>query len=300
MSGLAIRRGKVIGSAATAAVLLATLAGGGAAQAAQRPDPFTRGTVPSASGMASTSPLEHVPSECTIKNYGPTTIVMGTTPLVKTFTVRANNCTLDLWSLVLWPFYVDAPLSTVGAAGNYWYWDKNAAGNDVKVILKSRISLSPRHLSNNYAGRWTQGAYARAYGEEDRAREEADDTIIVDWASADLPLTLLRRATFGSTFNASPEPVKKGKKITIKATLARVNWNGAKKLKYVGFGGSATLQFKPDGATKYSNIRLVIANSKGKLSTTMKANKSGRWRYVYAGSSTTAAATSTSDAVKVN
>jgi hypothetical protein len=300
MPNSAIRRGKVIGTAVTAAVLLATLTGGGAAQAAQHPDPFTRGTAPAASGTVGTAELEHVPSECTVKSYSPTTIVLGTTSVSKTIKVTAKNCTLDLWSLVVWPFFVDAPLSTVGAAGNYWYWDQNAAGDDVKVILRSKISLSPRHLSNSYAGRWTQGAYARAYGEEDRAREEADDTIIVDWASADLPLTLKRRATFGSTFNASPEPVRKGKKLTLKASLARVNWNGAKKLKYVGFAGKARVQFKAAGTTKYVTKKTVRATSKGKVSTTITVTKSGTWRLYFPGLSTTAPAISGTDVVKVN
>ncbi len=54
---------------------------------------------------------------------------------------------------------------------------------------------------------------------------------MVDPATAELPLTVLRRSTFGSTFDAGPEPVKKGKAITLKGTLSRIDWNGAKTLK---------------------------------------------------------------------
>ena len=300
MSGLAIRRGKVIGVTATAAVLLATLAGGGAAQAAQHPDASTERAAPRAAasrGGVHAAAATHIPSVCSIRTFAPRTIVLGTAKVTKTFSVAVDDCTLDIWSVVLWPFVSSTPLSTAGIAGNYWYWDTDAAGDKVKVQLKSKISLSPRYLSNSYAGSLQQGSTVWAWGEEDPP--DSDD-LIVDPAERFMTIILQRRATFGSTFNASPEPVKKGKKISLKASLARVNWNGAKTLKYVGFAGTARVQFKAAGTTTYVTKKTVKSNSKGKVSTTITATKSGTWRLYFPGLSTTAPAISTTDVVKVN
>jgi hypothetical protein len=291
MSGLAIGRGKVIGTTAAVAVLLLTMSGTAQA-AAQHPDPSMARVAPHAVATG-VSPAATVPSVCTIDSYAPKKIVLGAVKVSATFSVKVDGCTLAGWSTYLWPFADNAPLSTSGSAGNYWYWDKNAAGDEVKVQLHPKISLSPRYLTNSLAGRLATGTYVQAWGEE-------DDEETVDPAAQSMPLTLQRRASFGSSFNAGPEPVEKGKKITITGKLVRIDWNGAKTLKYVGFAGKARVQFKAAGASKYVTVKTVTASSKGKVSTTVKATKTGSWRLFYPGVSTTAPATSGSDAVKVN
>jgi hypothetical protein len=290
MSGLAIGRGKVIGLTAATAAVVSLMAGSGMAQAAQSPGVSPR--VPAGSGLkAATTSRPQIASSCTIKGYSPKKIVLGATAATQTVSVKVTGCTIDAWDVVYRPFYDGLPLSTKGVAGNYSYWDKNAEGDDVKVQLRPKISLSPKQLSNSYAGKYDEGTVVEIWGVGESESEPA-------WKY--LPLTLQRRATFGSTFNASPEPVKKGKKISIKATLARINWTGSKTLKYVGFSGQAKVQFKADGDSAYKTVKTVTASSKGKVSTTVKASKSGRWRLVFAGYTTTSSATSASDAVRVN
>ena len=290
MSGLAIGRGKVIGLTAATAAVLSLVAGSGAAQAVQSPGGSSR--VPAAGGLrAATTSQPQIASACTIESYSPNKIVLGATAATQTVSVKVSGCTIDAWDVVYRPFYDGLPLSTKGVAGNYWYWDQNENGDDVKVQLRSKISLSPKQLSNSYAGKYAEGTLVEVWGE---------DETNVDPAWTYLPLTVQRRATFGSSFNASPEPVKKGKKISIKGTLARINWNGAKTLKYAGFSGKTKVQFKADGTSTYKTVKTVTASSKGKVATTVKASKSGRWRLVFAGFSTTSSATSASDAVKVN
>jgi hypothetical protein len=294
MSGLAIRRGKAIGFTAAAAIALSTVAGGGAAQAAKTPDSsqaataakaFLNGKVATSAAVAerpgfrAAADPTPIPSVCTVKSYSPNKIVLGASVVRSTFSVKATGCTVVDWVVAVFPFMNDDPESYDGMA---------FPGNE-------KIALAPRLLTNADAGKQT--VLVGAIGAEDP--EDTEDTY-VEPAFAELPLTLQRRATFGSTFNATPEPVKKGKAITIKATLARINWNGAKTLKYVGFPkAKAVLQFRADGTTAYKNVKTVTAGSGGKISTTVKAKKSGRWRLVYPGISTTAAATSGSDAVKV-
>ena len=91
------------------------------------------------------------------------------------------------------------------------------------------------------------------------------------------------------TTNASPESVVKGKKITVKGTLKRA---GKK------FKASTVLEFAADG-DGFQKVRTVKSSSKGALKTTVTASRSGSFRYVYKGSSTTKAGTSASDHIVV-
>ncbi|MFC8131430.1 calcium-binding protein [Streptomyces sp. NPDC057302] len=100
------------------------------------------------------------------------------------------------------------------------------------------------------------------------------------------------------TTNASPEPIKKGKTLTVTGALTRANWETSK---YAGYTKqSVKLQYKKKGATSYSTLKTITSDTKGNLKTTVKASADGYYRYVFAGTSTTPAVTSTSDFVDVN
>ncbi|MEV5525656.1 hypothetical protein [Streptomyces prunicolor] len=99
------------------------------------------------------------------------------------------------------------------------------------------------------------------------------------------------------TANATPEPVKKGKTITVTGKLARANWATGKYAGYVS--QSAKLQFRKKSSSTYTTLKTVKTNSTGVLKTTTKATVDGYYRYVFAGTSTTAAATAPGDFVDV-
>lgn len=100
------------------------------------------------------------------------------------------------------------------------------------------------------------------------------------------------------TTNASPEPVKKGKTLTVTGALTRANWETSK---YAGYTKqSVKLQYKKKGAASYSTLKTITSDTKGNLKTTVTASADGYYRYVFAGTSTTPAVTSTSDFVDVN
>ncbi|MEU5094554.1 hypothetical protein [Streptomyces sp. NPDC020996] len=100
------------------------------------------------------------------------------------------------------------------------------------------------------------------------------------------------------TADASPEPVVKGKTLTVKGALTRARWATGR---YEGYADqSVTLQFRPVGSTTYTTVKTVMSGSGGALSTTVKATKSGYFRYQFAGTATTGAKTSTGDYVKVD
>jgi hypothetical protein len=100
------------------------------------------------------------------------------------------------------------------------------------------------------------------------------------------------------TVNASPEPVAKDKTITVTGKVTRANWETRK---YASYGGRlVSLQFKPSGAASYTTVKKVYANSSGDLRTTVKASKTGTWRWVYYGNTTTGPSMSSGDNVVVN
>ncbi|NUP20497.1 MAG: hypothetical protein HOZ81_31335 [Streptomyces sp.] len=99
------------------------------------------------------------------------------------------------------------------------------------------------------------------------------------------------------TANASPEPVKKGKTITVTGKLSRANWTTGK---YAGYATQPVkLQFRKKGSSTYTTVKTVKTNSTGNLSTTVKAASDGYYRFAFAGTATTGSATATGDFIDV-
>lgn len=107
----------------------------------------------------------------------------------------------------------------------------------------------------------------------------------------------IQRATQLTGTNASPEPIKRNKTLTITSKLTRANWETAK---YQNFGGQPVkLQFKKKGTSTYTDVKTVTTTSTGALKTTVKATADGYFRYTFAGYTGTGAVTSKSDFVDV-
>ncbi|MEE1808469.1 calcium-binding protein [Streptomyces sp. BE133] len=99
------------------------------------------------------------------------------------------------------------------------------------------------------------------------------------------------------TVNASPEPVKKGKTITVTGKLSRANWEDNK---YHGYTNqSVKLQFRKKGSNTYTTVKTIKSNSTGNLKTTVTASTDGYFRYSFAGTTTTPAVNATGDFVDV-
>ncbi|MEV5607941.1 hypothetical protein [Streptomyces sp. NPDC052225] len=109
--------------------------------------------------------------------------------------------------------------------------------------------------------------------------------------------TLQRRSTL--TVNASPEPVYKGRTITVTGYLKRANWDtGA----YAGYTKQGVkLQFRKKGTTSYPStyLKTATSSSTGYLKTTYTASSDGYWRYNFLGTSTTPAVKASGDYVDV-
>ncbi|MFJ2182205.1 HtaA domain-containing protein [Streptomyces anulatus] len=99
------------------------------------------------------------------------------------------------------------------------------------------------------------------------------------------------------SFNASPEPVGKGSKLKVVATLQTASatdnvWRPLGKTPVV-------IEFRPKGGKTWSRATTVTTNSKGVASASVTAVKDGTWRARYAGTADRAAAVSSSDNVDV-
>ncbi|MFE2584280.1 hypothetical protein [Streptomyces sp. NPDC059378] len=131
-----------------------------------------------------------------------------------------------------------------------------------------------------------------------------DGTVSDDFLSSETNMALWGNLTTAKvqraaklTVNATPEPVKKGQTLTVKGALTRANWGTGKYSGYVG--QTATLQFRAKGSSTYKTVRAVKSGTAGALSTTVKAAADGYYRYTFAGTTTTAAATAAGDYVDV-
>ncbi|MFI9245761.1 hypothetical protein ACIGXF_25010 [Streptomyces sp. NPDC053086] len=147
-----------------------------------------------------------------------------------------------------------------------------------------KLAIDPKTLvGNGVAGTWH--LYLQA--------ADSDDNVVGKGGL--YPTKVLRASTMAQT-DADPEPVVKGKTLTVTGKLTQADWNTHK---YVGQAGkSAVLQFRPDGGS-YATVKTVKTGSGGALKATVTANTAGAWRWYYAGDSTTGGATAVGDAVLV-
>ncbi|MBO4254213.1 hypothetical protein [Streptomyces griseorubiginosus] len=125
---------------------------------------------------------------------------------------------------------------------------------------------------------------------------EAQDTTD-DWTDADVAGTAQFKRYATLTVNASPEPVKKGRTITVSGRLTRADWGSGK---YSGYQGRPVqLQFRKKGSSTYTTLKTVTSGSGGSLRTTTKATRDGYFRFVFAGTDTTGPAKTAGDFVDV-
>lgn len=152
-----------------------------------------------------------------------------------------------------------------------------------KIQFRPKSSDDSVDLLSSEAGTWKLGALA------------VNSSDGITWQGGFGSTHLQRKATL--TTDASPEPVKKGKTITVTGKLARANWDTNKNAGYAT--QPVKLQFKKKGATTWSTLKTIKSSSTGALKTTVKASADGYFRYVFAGTTTTSPVNSSADFVDV-
>jgi len=136
------------------------------------------------------------------------------------------------------------------------------------------------HGGNGCAGAWRVTFTAKGSGGQD---------------TATATYYARRQARF-VRFNASPEPVRKGAKVTVTGKLERANWDDGK---YHGHAAhTAELQFRTTNGS-YRTVKTVVGSSTGNYRTTAPQSVKGCWRLVFRGSSSTTTAKTAGDCVAV-
>ncbi|MEU1270461.1 hypothetical protein [Streptomyces sp. NPDC005799] len=159
------------------------------------------------------------------------------------------------------------------------------ATSSTTANCSGKIDINPADdLINSDAGKWSAGALALQYSTGNRSLQ------------GNLGTTLVQRNS-QLTVDASPEPVQKGKTITVTGKLSRANWEDGH---YHGYAGQPVkLQFRKKGSSTYTTLKTITTSSTGTLKTTTKATVDGYFRYVFAGTATTPAVNATGDFVDV-
>jgi hypothetical protein len=187
------------------------------------------------------------------------------------------------------------------APDNMLYGNKPAkctATSATTADCKGTIDVYPgnHELLNSDAGTWRAAAEATAFNGQDPDGETFDITKVGYKSQSGLGTTLMQRFS-KLTVNASPEPVKKGKTITVTGKLSRANWDRGTYNGYVE--QPVNLQFRKKNSNTYTTVQTIKTNATGDLKTTVKATEDGYFRYTFAGTTTTPAANATGDFVDV-
>ncbi|MCF3130577.1 hypothetical protein [Streptomyces olivochromogenes] len=160
----------------------------------------------------------------------------------------------------------------------------HAADCDGELYIEPRYRLD----SNNDATTWKIAVSVHVFGTDGHLKSHE---YLTGFGSVQV-----KRAG-KATVDASPEPVAKGKALTVTGRLTRADWV---RHAYTGFGGkSAKLQFRKAGSSSYSTVKIVKADSAGRLKTTVTASADGYWRWTFGETATTGGATSAGDYVDV-
>ncbi|MEV8596539.1 hypothetical protein [Streptomyces sp. NPDC052012] len=171
-------------------------------------------------------------------------------------------------------------------AGTILYEDSPTSAD-----VEGDLYIDPRYTldSHNDATTWKIAVTARLW-------DKTDTKIKAEERLTGLGSVQVKRAARVSV-NASPEPVAKGRTITVTGSATRADWV---KHAYVGYGGKlAKLQFRKAGTSTYTTVKTVQASSTGALRTTVTAAADGYWRWTFSETSTTGGATAKGDYVDV-
>ncbi|MFJ4609695.1 HtaA domain-containing protein [Streptomyces griseus] len=182
-------------------------------------------------------------------------------------------------------------LQTVGATDNVW---RPLAKTPVVIEFRAKggktwsrattVSTSGKGIASASVTAVTDGTWrARYAGTADRA------AAVSTFDNVDVKL---RTAISG--FNASPEPVRKGRTITVKGTLRSLDgtWKNTS-------GQSVTILFKADGSSKWTTLATVRTNGKGVFSKGFTAKKDGTWKAQFKATSSRLGTTGAGDRVDV-
>ncbi|UUU31518.1 hypothetical protein JIX56_17280 [Streptomyces sp. CA-210063] len=238
-------------------------------------------------------------SDVVINNGKP--IVVGTSkevepPLSFTIALPSGYSTAEPSRYDAYPFLYRGSIKTAADTGenfiqpgSYTCFEIDSKHARCEGNLYIDPHPSQEHVdSNSDATTWKVGVSLRLW--------KADGGLKTSELETRSKTVQLKRAA-KATVNATPEPVTKGKTITVTGKLTRANWSTKKFGAYSG--RTVSLQFRAKGTDTFKTVKKATTSSTGTLKTTVTASTDGSYRWVYYGNSTTGVATSAADYVDV-
>ncbi|MFJ8631256.1 hypothetical protein [Streptomyces sp. NPDC093568] len=107
----------------------------------------------------------------------------------------------------------------------------------------------------------------------------------------------IKRQTYMSQTVATPQPVKKGKDLTVKARMTVASWETRKNAPLIGH--QVLLQYRKGTSGPFVTLKKVKTDRNGWASATVKATADGAYRYDFAATSLTVGTTGSADYVDV-
>ncbi|MFG2565518.1 hypothetical protein ACGFR6_08780 [Streptomyces sp. NPDC048567] len=224
-------------------------------------------------------------------------IVVGTldvksVPVSYRVNLPAGYSAADPYAWNAGPYLYHGTTAAKGAAGGIGMSEYGCYEVTERVAqCAGTLSVDPRYdlAVNSDATAWTVGYGVVLFGNDDAIKSEKH-------VGTSGRVQVRRYAK--ATVNAAPEPVAKGKPITVTGTLKRADWV---KHTYTGVAdASVQLQFRPKGTSSYDTVKTVRSSSTGALKATVTATLDGDWRWSFGGWSTTGSAVSSGDYVDVS
>ena len=209
-------------------------------------------------GLAVTAqPAAAADVPCVINGFTPVDVVVGLAPKVATFAPKVTGCTtLEDWTL---------------------------EGETFSLF---------------------KGLDQQVFDPFDNAEVKAQD-VVVTAANTDFEEVTtrtfpdafrLKRASTWDQMNATPEPVTKGKTISVKARLRIADWTNDRYVSYTN--RIVDLQFRT-ATGKYTKVKSIKTGSTGYASASVTATSDGCFRLVWGGNSAAGRATGPGDCVDV-
>jgi hypothetical protein len=220
----------------------------------------------------------------TITKASANSMVLGTTGVATlTFsTTVSDDSGIKSVKVTPWPNGVTPP--TAGDAGEFADATCKTSSATTQVCTYTDKTDVKKYYDNTVPGSWYVAAFVTA---------KDGGTVF----SAKAATYTIKRQVKLTVADGTPEPVKKNGTLTLTSKLTRANWDTHT---WQGYSKQTVkLQFLKSGAKTWTNVKSVTTSTTGAIKTTAKATASGSWRFVFATTSVSGAATSAADAISV-
>ncbi|MFP3968268.1 hypothetical protein SMC26_38640 [Actinomadura fulvescens] len=166
----------------------------------------------------------------------------------------------------------------------------STTGHTWSDLTKGRTDAHGRFFLHGVARRTGHWRVAYTGGTEGNASPTTPDAAVTSWADR---VDVKYRTAFAS-LNASPEPVRKGRTLTVSGRLNRLvgSWKPAG-------GATVYVYFKAKGSSKWTRMAVVKTGRGGWFRKGFKASRDGTWLATYKGGLTDLGVWSPSDYVDV-